>query len=208
MCISLLQQKQLLSDRDLMERACAGEQATFEILVERYQETLYRFVSNRVGREQAPEILQFVWLQLYLAMPNLLTQSTAPLEHRPLKAWLFCIARNRCIDEVRRHRRRPQLFSELSSNMDEDEQSLTGSLLDASPSPEEQAEQHDVQRQLRQAIGTLPPRYQAIVWLRYTQELSFSEIGSRLNMPANTVKTYFHRARPQLCAVLSEKLSA
>lgn len=80
-------------------------------------------------------------------------------------------------------------------------------LLDGAPLPEEQAEQHDDQARLRSAIETLPPKYRAIVWLRYTEELSFSEIGCKLQMPPNTVKTYFHRARPQLCAVLAGPLT-
>jgi len=41
------------------------------------------------------------------------------------------------------------------------------------------------------------------VLLRYRQQLSFSEIGQRLQMPASTAKVYFCRARPLLRATLS-----
>ncbi len=210
MCISLPRQTCLndLPDRALLEQACASDQGAFEVLVERYQETLYRFATRRVDKELARDVMQFVWLQFYLAMPSLLENPMIVRDNSSLKAWLFCITRNRCIDEMRRGRRRPHLFSELYINADEEEMPLLGDLLDDAPLPEEQAEQHDDQTQLRKAIEMLPPKYRAIVWLRYTQEMSFGEIGRKLHMPSNTVKTYFHRARPQLCAVLEGQLSA
>ena len=210
MCISLSRQKCLsdLPDRALLEQACAGNQAAFEVLVERYQETLYRFATRRVDKELAHDVMQFVWLQFYLAMPSLLEKPTIAQDNSSLRAWLFCITRNRCIDEMRRGRRRPYLFSELYVNADEEEMPLLSDLLDGAPLPEEQAEQHDNQTYLRKAIEMLPPKYRDIVWLRYTQEMSFGEIGCKLHMPPNTVKTYFHRARPQLCAVLEGRLGA
>ena len=209
MYISLPPQEGLkeLSDRVLMEQTCTGNQVAFEILVERYQETLYRFASQRVDSEQAHDIVQFVWLQFYLSMPSLLKKPASLSEQSSLKAWLFWITKNRCIDEMRRHRKRPYLFSELYSSCEEEEQSMLNELLDNALQPEEQVELHDERIQLRDAIETLPPKYRVIVWLRYTQELNFSEIGCKLHMSPNTVKTYFHRARPQLCAILAGYLS-
>jgi len=208
MCISLSQQNGLneLSDRVLMEQTCAGNQTAFEILVKRYQETLYRFAMQRVDSELAYDVMQFVWLQFYLSMPSLLQRPAILQDHSSLKAWLFCITKNRCIDEMRRRRKRPYLFSELYTSNEEEE--LLHDLLDGEPQPEEQVELYDVRIRLRDAIATLPPKYRAIVWLRYTQELSFSEIGHKLHMPPNTAKTYFHRARPLLCTALSSVLSA
>ena len=208
--MSLPQQKCLsdLPDRALLEQAHEGNQVAFEVLVARYQETLYRFATRRVDHELARDVMQFVWLQFYLAMPSLLEKPAIMHDSSSLKAWLFCITRNRCIDEIRRGRRRPHLFSELYVNAEEEELPLLSELLDDALLPEEQAERHDDQSRLREAIETLPPKYRAIVWLRYSQEMSFGEIGNMLHMPPNTVKTYFHRARPQLCAILEGSLSA
>jgi RNA polymerase sigma factor (sigma-70 family) len=64
------------------------------------------------------------------------------------------------------------------------------------------AEYHDLQKSLQQAIQSLPPKFRSVVQLRYTKELSFGEIGRLLNMPENTAKTYFQRARPLLRAAL------
>ena len=210
MCISLSRQVKLggLPDGALLELACASNQTAFEVLVERYQEPLYRFAIHRVDAELAHDVLQFVWLQFYLAMPRLLLKPAIVEDNTSLKSWLFCITRNRCIDEMRRSRRRPYLFSEFHALFDEEDQSLLSQILDSAPLPEEQVEKYDDQARLHRAIETLPPKYRAIVWLRYTQELSFNEIGHKMNMSPNTVKTYFHRARPQLCTALADQRSA
>jgi RNA polymerase sigma-70 factor (ECF subfamily) len=57
---------------------------------------------------------------------------------------------------------------------------------------------------LQQAIATLPPKYRAVVLLRYAGQLSFSEIGKALHMPDATAKTYFQRSRPLLRAALGK----
>src|SRR5260370_17772437 len=76
-------------------------------------------------------------------------------------------------------------------------------LVDPGPSPEEVAEQHEVQRRLLDAIAGLPPRWRQVGLLRYRQQLSFSELGQRLQMPASTAKVYFFRSPPLLRATLS-----
>ncbi|GHO77810.1 hypothetical protein KSD_55810 [Ktedonobacter sp. SOSP1-85] len=44
-------------------------------------------------------------------------------------------------------------------------------------------------------IASLPPKFRAVVWLRYIYQPSFAEIGTELNMPTATAKTYFYRAK-------------
>ena len=92
---------------------------------------------------------------------------------------------------------------------DEDEVSLLASLRDPSPMPEEVAERHDLQDNLRRAIEGLPPKYRSVVLLRYAGQQSFAEIGQALSMPEATAKTYFQRAKPLLrAALMSEKQKA
>ena len=191
-----------LSDVALLEQAYAGNQPAFEALVERYQETLDRFAARRVDTELAHDVLQFVWLQLYRTMPLLLQKSAIAQGLLSLKPWLFCVTRNRCLDEIRKSRRHPLLFCELSALSSEEDQLQLSEMLDTAPLPEELAEQREEQAHVRNAIERLPPKYRVIVWLRYSQELSFNEIGSKLRMSPNTVKTYFYRSRLRLGTVL------
>ncbi len=183
-----------VSDVLLAERTLVGDQDAFAVLVRRYRPGLFSFICHltRNGTE-AEDIVQHVFLKLYLALPTLRTD-------QPLQPWLFQVARNRCCDEVRR--KRPQSFSELEEEMGTSEVSELTLLLDTHSSPEEIAEQHELQSVVQHAISTLPAKFRAIVLLRYVGQLSFSEIAQVLGIPEQTAKTYMHRAKPLLRVAL------
>ena len=94
-------------------------------------------------------------------------------------------------------------LSELESEEEEEEKSVLSLIRDPRPLPEEIAEQHEQQDHLLHAIQCLPPNFRSVVYLRYTAQLSFSEIGKKLGIPETTAKTHFHRARHLLQASLS-----
>jgi len=184
-----------MSDGILAQRSIAGDQHAFEILVQRYSTPLFNFICRFLGDyDQACDTLQQVFLQLYISLPNLRTND-------PLKAWLFQVARNRCLDELRR--KHAIHFSELEPLNDDDELSPLATMPDTDPLPEELAERRDLQQCLQKAIQTLPPKFRSVVLLRYTGQLSFSEIGQALDMPEATAKTYFQRAKPLLRTALT-----
>lgn len=184
-----------ITDGTLVKQTLAGDQQAFEMLVRRYNVSLFNFICHCLGDyDQACDVSQQVFLQLYISMPTLRTGE-------PLKAWLFQVARNRCLDELRR--KRAVHFSELEAANDEDDLSPLAIMPDTQPLPDEMAERNDLQRALRQAIDALPPKFRSVVLLRYASQLSFSEIGKTLNMPEATAKTYFQRARPLLRASMA-----
>ncbi|WP_322480484.1 RNA polymerase sigma factor [Thermogemmatispora sp.] len=189
------------SDGYLAQRALQGDGSAFEALVQRYSGPLFSFICHFLGDyDQACDILQQVFLQLYLSLPGLRLGV-------PLKPWLFQVARNRCLDELRR--KRAATFSELENGSEEEELPVAvASLADGGPLPEELAERHDLQQLLLGAIQDLPPRFRAVVLLRYTAQLSFAEIGQVLSVPEATAKTYFQRSKPLLRAALSEQIRA
>src|SRR5258708_29503095 len=104
-----------MPDGVLAQRCLDGDQQAFEALVKRYSGPLFTFIRRFVGEyDAACDILQQVMLQLYLSLPKLRTGE-------PLKAWLYQVARNRCLDELRR--KRAMHFSELEKEIDEEDQS-------------------------------------------------------------------------------------
>src|SRR6266542_7027212 len=186
-----------ISDGTLVQQTLAGDQRAFEMLVCRYNVPLFNFICHCLGDyDLACDVSQQVFLQLYISMPTLRTGE-------PLKAWLFQVARNRCLDELRR--KRAIHFSELEATNDDDDLSPLAIMPDTRPLPDEIAERHDLQSALRQAIEALPPKFRSVVLLRYAGQLSFSEIGKTLNMPEATAKTYFQRARPLLRNALASQ---
>src|SRR5207302_7994703 len=136
-----------IADGILAQQALAGDEQAFEVLVHRYSTPLFNFICRFLGDyDQACDIVQQVFLQLYISLPTLRVGE-------PLKAWLFQVARNRCLDELRR--KRAIHFSELETGSDDEELSPLAALPDTGPLPEDVAERHDLQQCLQRAIQSL-----------------------------------------------------
>jgi RNA polymerase sigma factor (sigma-70 family) len=189
------QEKPEPPDSVLVQQALAGHQEAFEALVSRYEQTLWGLIYSYVGEyHEAQNVLQQVWLQLYLSLATL-------RQNGHIKPWLFTVARNRSLDILRR--KRVLCFSEVETGNEDDEAAFLDTLPDTSPMPEELAERHDLQQAVQRAILALPHTYRSVVLLSYGEQLTFTEIGRVLNMPRSTVKTQFHRAKPFLRAALA-----
>ncbi len=193
-----------LSDALLVDQICAGDDRAFESLVGRYQNRLSHFVHTYLVGEDAQDVLQFVWMQLYLHIQSLQAAQTPArrAQQESLRPWLFRIARNRCIDEQRKRKRRAFLFSEVEPVGGDDELSVLSILPDPAPQPDECAEQSEVRQQYLGAVQELPPKFRNVVWLRYEKELSYDEIGQQLHIPPTTAKTYCLRGRMRLRRML------
>jgi RNA polymerase sigma factor (sigma-70 family) len=179
-------------DGQLARQILEGNELAFEALVKRYSAPLFHFIYHLLGDYDCTcDVLQQVMVRLYTALPTL-------HQERSFKAWLFKVAHNRAIDEIRS--RRCLHFSEMEP-ADADETELTA-ITDSAPLPQEMLEYHELQQRLRLAIAQLPTHYQNIVRLRYLLQLTFPEISQIVDMPEATVKTYFHRAKRLLRSIL------
>ena len=196
--------QQELDDHDLIELTCSGNQEAFEMLVHRYQTRLYNYVKSHIGIEDAYDVVQFVWVQLYLSLPKLRSNQMSMSRHLSLKPWLFRVASNHCIDEKRKSSRRPVIASlEYITSPEEEDNAVFTAIFDPAPQPEALVEQWDQREHVVAAIQTLPARFRSVLWLRYAEGLTFPEIAQRLNMPNTTAKTYFYRGCKELRSALS-----
>jgi len=186
------------SDGILLGQSLTGDEYAFEALVSRYRGPLLNYIRRILkDDEQAYDVLQLVLLRLYISQPRLRTDV-------PLQAWLFQVARNCCLDELRKQRRGVSIhFSELSWEDENEGITPIESIQDPCPLPEEIVEQLDLHAVLQQAIHSLPPRFRPVVHLRCFGQLTFSEIGHALKMPASTAKSHFYRALPRLQSALA-----
>jgi RNA polymerase sigma-70 factor (ECF subfamily) len=176
------------SDEQLARAAGGGDQGGFEELVRRYMKPIFNFAYRMTGNyAEADDITQDVFLQVYRALP------TARLD-LPFRPWLYVIARNKCLDSLKR--KRALDFSALEDPESFD--SPIDDVADPDPLPDAVLEHADLQRILREAIARLPERYRTVVSLRYAGDLSFAEIAQTLGLPENTVKTHFQRAKAML----------
>ena len=194
-------------DSGLVRQALTGDERAFATLVDRYQDPLLGYLRGILkDSEQSYDVLQQVFTQLYISLPTL---NTHIHKHTRLNGWLFRVAHNCCIDELRkRHRKNEVCFSALEWESTEEELSPVERIADSQPLPEEVAVQRDLHDRLRRAIDVLPPKFRRVVHLRYGRDLSFAEIGRLLKMPETTAKTYFYRARPLLGAALARSVQS
>ena len=148
-------------DGVLVGQALAGDQLAFELLVSRYHRPLVSYIRGFLKDDElANDVLQHVFLQLYLSLPVLLRNVS-------LRAWLFQVARNRCLDELRKRHRRAEIpFSTLEWKYREEEFSPIEAIPDPEPLPEVVAERSDLQRSLQLALFALPLKWRSIVHLR------------------------------------------
>ncbi len=185
------------ADEELVAAFLAGDVAAYEELVRRYSRPIFNFVYRMIGSyADADDVAQDVFVQVYRSLPSARTDL-------PFKPWLYVIARNKCLDFIKR--KRPLLFADVDGPDDEGS-SIAERVPDTEPLPEELAERADLQRILHEAVLDLPERYRQVVAMRYTGDLSFAEIAEALNLPENTVKTHFHRAKARLRSRLLELL--
>jgi RNA polymerase sigma-70 factor (ECF subfamily) len=181
------------TDEALAERFQRGDALAFEELVARYHRPIYHFACRLLGcAEDAEDAAQDTLIQVYSALPS------ARLDI-PLRPWIYRIARNRCLDVLKR--KRAVTFSAVATD---DEEAAVPDVPATDPLPDELAERADLQRLLGQAIDALAPAYREVVALRYAADLAFGEIAAVLGMPENSVKTRFQRAKAMLRVALRD----
>jgi RNA polymerase sigma-70 factor, ECF subfamily len=163
------------------------DSGAFEALVRRHQGPLYNFCYRMLGQaEDAADVAQETFVQLYSHLGHL-------DEREPLAPWLFRVARNRCIDVIRRRRTVPLIGPD-----DSDDGAYELDPADDEPLPDELAERADLQRLLATAIAALPPAYSEVVSLRYAGDRSFAEIAAILDCDEGAARVRFHRAKALL----------
>ena len=187
-------------DRVLVQHACTGDERAFESLVDRYYSPVFRYIYSYLkNSEQASDVVQLVFLQLFVTLPTLLAE-------RPVNAWLYTVARNCSLNELRkgRYERLTLHFSELEQEYSGEKLSLPESLIDPHPLPEEGVEWLDLHGPLQRALFTLPPANRLIVMWRSVEQLSFSEIACQLKLPKATVKARYYRSLLKLRVTLKQ----
>jgi RNA polymerase sigma-70 factor (ECF subfamily) len=161
--------------------------AAFEALVRRHQSGVYNFCLRMLGQaDDAADVAQETFVQLYSHLGRL-------DEREPIAPWLFRVARNRCIDVIRRRRTVPLAQSDESG-----ETTLILEPADDEPLPDELFERAELQRVLSDAIAALPPAYAEVVALRYAGDRSFAEIAAILQCDEGGARVRFHRAKALL----------
>lgn len=185
-----------LTDERLVELALDGDEEAFGILVRRYQRRLTAFLSQLVGDlELARELSQEAFVRAWSALARF------DPKYR-FSTWLFRIAHNLGIDQLRRRRLKTVSLYRTDAEGTEVEVVVP----DTEKDPLGHLENHALASELRQVIDELRPEYRELVLLRHFAGLSYQEIADFKEMPLGTVKNKLFRAHSVLRKALAEFL--
>lgn len=169
-----------MDDKALIEAFQGGDEFAFVSLYNRYKGAVFSFCVKMLGsREQAQDAMQETFLRVYENRDRLVKTGS-------FRSWLFTIARNQCLNQIRRTRRQVA--------MGDDQERLVATR--RSPGAEmEKVEQVEL---VTRFLNQLKPDYREVLILREYQNLSYEEIAAITRSTLSAVKSRLFKARRKL----------
>lgn len=184
-----------MSDLELLAFIGRSDRDALAALYDRYGRRVFslaaRILSDPVASE---EITQDVFLSIWRR-----GGSYSP-DKGKFTTWLFSIAHNRTIDELRRRKR--------DRNRDNDDVEEHLDIISADISPDDSAVAQSEYSRVRGALALLPPEQRTVVELAYFRGLTQAEIAVMTGQPLGTVKTRMRLALKKLRDALGSRMSA
>lgn len=153
----------------------AGSREAQRQLYEAFHRLVYRLMLRMVGRDDAPDLTQQVFLQVFRGIEKYSGRGR-------FDRWLYRVAMNEAYQHLRRDANRPA-------------QPLALEPADPAASGEERTEHREL---MERALAQLDPELRSICLLREIEGLSYQEIAEVLDIPAGTVGSRLNRARREL----------
>ncbi|MGA3176713.1 MAG: sigma-70 family RNA polymerase sigma factor [Candidatus Acidiferrum sp.] len=178
------------TDVQLMLDVKAGDEASFELLLQRYRTPLVNFLFRMVrNREQAEDLAQEVFLRVYRAREDYVPSAK-------FTTWLFRIATNLALNSMRDTR-----YQKLEVSIDapvtldaEDGDERPLDVAEKRPNIEQHLVEDVRVKMIRHAINKLPEKQRAAVLLHKYQELDYTEIAKILSCSESALKSLLFRA--------------
>ena len=181
-------------DIELMLNFKKGDVNAFQMLFDKYKKRVinycYRFSGNHAIAE---ELAQETFIRVYQGAGR----------YRPkarFSTWIFKIATNVCLNELRKPVYRNKVESLDNLNGHEGTELKNG----GPKSVHEDLEDNETQHVIRKAMKALPEKQRAALLLRIDEEFSYKEIGKQMGCSENHVKILIYRAREKLKDMLEQ----
>jgi len=178
-------------DAVLMLRVKRGDRAAFAALVEKYRQPLFNFVFRTLRDEtETEDVAQNTMLQVW--------KSRARYERTAkFSTWLFTIARNLCLNEIRRRSRHPAESLE-ETHAEHDDQPSRQYEDKKVFLPTENILHGELARKIEEALDELPENQRTAILLCRQDEVSYEEIAEILGCSLSATKSVIHRGRETL----------
>ena len=175
---------------EAIQSAKKGEEIAYTLLLNTFWKDVYRFLYSKTNNENETEDLTI--RTFARAFDRIETFD----EQYKFKNWLFTIANNLLIDQLRK-----QKTETISIHK---ENSEAYKIKDEEPTPVDKLIIEQNLAQLLSYIKQLKPHYQEIINLRFFQEMSYKEITDETNEPMNNVKVKLLRAKKLLAEIIKK----
>jgi RNA polymerase sigma-70 factor (ECF subfamily) len=176
-------------DVECMLKVKKGDRVAFEILMRKYYPRIlnfvYRFLDNR---QLSEDLTQDVFLKVYKSARRYRPRSK-------FQTWLYTIAKNTCLNELRRNRRQ---MASLDEPTPFDERMQKKEISDPHADPAGDFFQKEKKALIQAAINELPENQRIAVILRRYENFSYVEIATTLNVTDKAVKSLLSRAKVNL----------
>ena len=189
-----------VTDEVLMMQFQGGDQDAFAVLVRRHKTPIFNFVLRQIhSRSTAEDLVQEVFVRV--------VQKAATFKHEArFTTWVYAIARNLCIDHLRKMslRRHPSL--DQATGKERDRPTLADRLADSHPSTaaDRSVISADIGERIISAVEELPSEQREVFLLRQVGKVPFKDIATMTGVPENTVKSRMRYALERLQEALSE----
>ncbi|NLJ72905.1 MAG: sigma-70 family RNA polymerase sigma factor [Syntrophomonadaceae bacterium] len=186
-------------EEQLVKRSLQGDTIAFEQLVIQYQNKIYALSYRYMGNEEdAYDMTQEAFLKAYRSLRTFKGDSS-------FGTWMYRVATNVCLDELRRRKRRimPLSLDEPVATTDGDE--LAKELPDTSLTPDIIYEQKEFSEYIQSLLNEMKADHKSVIVLRDIMELSYEEMAEVLNCSLGTVKSRLSRARNTLRKKLEDR---
>ena len=186
-------------DAALMLRVKQGDTAAFTGLVEKYKQPVMNLAYRTLRDEtEAEDLAQTVFVQAWKSAARY--QPTAKFS-----TWLFTIARNLCLNEIRRRKRHPAESLDQTRDDADDQPLLQIEDKRIAAAPQELL-RGELEQKVDEAVSALPENQRTALLLCRQEELSYEEIAAVLGCSLSATKSLIHRARETLKSKLKPYL--
>lgn len=191
------------SDREVVELALEGRESAYRELIRRYERPVFSLIYRMVrDRELAEDLAQDTFVKVLNALHR----------YKPeykLSSWIFKIANNTALDELRRKGIKTLSLDGAPDAMSADQQAATSPMVASDvENPEAYTHAQELGSEIERAIGGLRPEYRAVIVMYHIEGRPYEEIAEITDQPLGTVKTYMHRARKELREALEHLRTA
>jgi len=175
-------------DKELLKRALNGDISAFEELVSSNEKRIYNLCLRMMKNEQdAQDMAQEALLKAWRSLRKFNLKAA-------FSTWLYKIAINTCLDELRKRKNNTQSIEEMSEKghtiQDDKAQNFT--------------DDSDLKYGITQAMEKLESKEKLIIVLKDVQGYSYEEISSILSCPVGTVRSRLSRSRKKLANICIE----